>query len=130
RTIHTNIGVSERHCTSAGQTSASQALKVEGVLRVSRKTYNSSRGLACNVLTGCVNSKTVDRLNPNDSRGQYDFSGGAGGRRAFLKKVYALRYKHYVELIESAGPRACIRCCNDPIDCPGPTHKGQHDPSQ
>lgn len=28
------------------------------------------------------------------------------------------RYNHYVELLEPAGPRACIRCCDDPADCP------------
>jgi hypothetical protein len=28
-----------------------------------------------------------------------------------------------VELLEPAGPRACIRCCDDPDDCP--VHMGQ-----
>lgn len=32
------------------------------------------------------------------------------------------RYNHYVQLIEPAGPRACIRCCVDGADCP--THQG------
>jgi hypothetical protein len=34
-----------------------------------------------------------------------------------------VRYNHYVELLEPGGPRACIRCCDDPDDCP--THMGQ-----
>ena len=28
-----------------------------------------------------------------------------------------------MELLEPAGPRACIRCCQDPADCP--TDKGK-----
>jgi hypothetical protein len=30
----------------------------------------------------------------------------------------ASRYNHYVELVEPAGRRACIKCCDNPIDCP------------
>lgn len=33
------------------------------------------------------------------------------------------RYNHYVELLEPAGPRACIRCCEDAEDCP--TNQGK-----
>lgn len=32
--------------------------------------------------------------------------------------VHAFRYKHYVELVEPAGRRACIKCCDNPSDCP------------
>jgi hypothetical protein len=28
------------------------------------------------------------------------------------------RYNHYVELVEPSDKRACIRCCDDPADCP------------
>ena len=28
------------------------------------------------------------------------------------------RYNHYVELVEPGGNRACIKCCDDPADCP------------
>jgi hypothetical protein len=31
-----------------------------------------------------------------------------------------------VELLEPAGPRACIRCCDDADDCP--THMGKEPP--
>jgi hypothetical protein len=27
-------------------------------------------------------------------------------------------YNHYVELVEPGGNRACIKCCDDPADCP------------
>jgi hypothetical protein len=27
-------------------------------------------------------------------------------------------YNHYVEIIEPDSGRACIKCCNDPADCP------------
>ena len=94
-------------------------------------------------MTGCIRPETVDCLNPGDGGGQYDSSGGAGGRgnpqgsvctgcvsnslpqvRLVLYdyNVY-FRYKHYVELVEPAGPRACIKCCDDPADCP--TNKGE-----
>lgn len=39
-----------------------------------------------------------------------------------LAYLPCIRYKHYVELVEPAGPRACIKCCDDPADCP--TNKG------
>ncbi|KAG6833105.1 hypothetical protein H0H87_011213 [Tephrocybe sp. NHM501043] len=31
-------------------------------------------------VTGCIRPELVDRLNPADAGGQYDSSGGAGGR--------------------------------------------------
>ena len=34
----------------------------------------------------------------------------------------SFRYNHYVEVVEPAGPRACIKCCDNPVDCP--TNKG------
>ena len=32
------------------------------------------------------------------------------------------RYNHYVELVEPGANRACIKCCDNPADCP--TNKG------
>lgn len=32
------------------------------------------------------------------------------------------RYNHYVEILEPAGPRACLRCCDNAEDCP--TNRG------
>ncbi|KDN34442.1 hypothetical protein RSAG8_12474, partial [Rhizoctonia solani AG-8 WAC10335] len=57
------------------------------------------------------------QLNPGDGGGQYDSSGGEGGSGNPQGSV-CLGYNHYVELVEPAGRRACIRCCDDPSDCP------------
>ncbi|KAJ6607664.1 hypothetical protein B0H10DRAFT_2227575 [Mycena sp. CBHHK59/15] len=70
-------------------------------------------------VTGCIRTATLDRLNPGDDGGQYDSSGGATRRAASVSGAY----RHYVELIEPRASRACIRCCDDPVDCP--TTKGQ-----
>ncbi|KAF7316548.1 hypothetical protein MIND_00174100 [Mycena indigotica] len=72
-------------------------------------------------VTGCINPTLVDRLNPGDDGGQYDSSGGDGGHGNPAGSV-CLGYNHYVEIVEPAGNRACIRCCNNPADCP--TNKG------
>ncbi|KFH74130.1 hypothetical protein MVEG_01343 [Podila verticillata NRRL 6337] len=68
-------------------------------------------------LTGCIRPETLDRINPSDAGGQYDSSGGAGGQGNPEGSV-CVGYNHYVELLEPAGPRLCIRCCDDPEDCP------------
>ncbi|KAF5310161.1 hypothetical protein D9619_010237 [Psilocybe cf. subviscida] len=68
-------------------------------------------------VTGCINPSLVDRLNPADFGGQYDSSGGPNGAGNPAGSV-CVGYNHYVELLEPAGPRACIRCCDDPADCP------------
>jgi len=34
-------------------------------------------------------------------------------------------YNYYVELVEPAGPRACIKCCDNPVDCP--VNRGRND---
>lgn len=91
-------------------------------------------------VTGCIRPTHLSRLNANDAGGQYDSSGGAGGKGnpqgsvclgcvfSFLVCLFLLltclssRYNHYVELVEPAGNRACIKCCDDPADCP--TNKG------
>ncbi|GAB1526586.1 hypothetical protein RhiTH_009754 [Rhizoctonia solani] len=68
-------------------------------------------------LTGCIRPELSTQLNPGDGGGQYDSSGGEGGLGNPRDSV-CLGYNHYVELIEPAGQRACIRCCDDPADCP------------
>ena len=68
-------------------------------------------------VTGCIRPSHLSRLNPNDAGGQYDSSGGAGGH-GNPAGSQCLGYKHYVELVEPRGPRACIKCCDDPADCP------------
>ncbi|KAG8910936.1 hypothetical protein FRC01_006033 [Tulasnella sp. 417] len=68
-------------------------------------------------LTGCINPGLIDRLNPADAGGQYDSNGGDGGA-GNPAGSQCEGFNSYVELIEPAGPRACIRCCMDPADCP------------
>ncbi|KAG8949770.1 hypothetical protein FRC04_008310 [Tulasnella sp. 424] len=89
-------------------------------------------------LTGCIVPQLVDRmsvmilpfffsladevpqrqgLNPADAGGQYDSNGGVTLQGNPIGSQ-CLGYASYVELIEPAGPRACIRCCIDPVDCP------------
>ncbi|KAG8963240.1 hypothetical protein FRC03_003242 [Tulasnella sp. 419] len=68
-------------------------------------------------LTGCINPWTIDRLNPADFGGQYDSHGGID-LQGNPRGSRCLGYQQYVELVEPAGPRACIRCCDDPADCP------------
>ncbi|CAE6450915.1 unnamed protein product [Rhizoctonia solani] len=68
-------------------------------------------------LTGCIRPELSTQLNSGDGGGQYDSSGGEGGLGNPQGSV-CIGYNHYVELIEPAGRRACIRCCDDPTDCP------------
>lgn len=67
-------------------------------------------------ITGCINPKVQSTLLSNDEGGQYDSNGGEGGRGNPAGSV-CLGYSSYVELVEPAGNRACIRCCYDPSDC-------------
>ena len=80
-------------------------------------------------MTGCINPAVVDSLTASDPGGQYDSRPGSDGSstvctgyvRQTLPRPSVTdrhRYKHYVELIEPTGPRACIRCCDDENDCP------------
>ncbi|KAF8333883.1 hypothetical protein F5887DRAFT_1273621 [Amanita rubescens] len=109
---HTDIGVSEQpggtktYCSPAGRYS-----------NVEFKSGRSSTGGRYAQLTGCIRPGHLSRLNVNDVGGQYDSSGGLGGRGNPRDSV-CLGYNHYVELVEPAGPRACIKCCDDPRDCP------------
>ena len=48
-------------------------------------------------VTGCIRPATLDRLNPNDAGGQYDSSGGAGGKGNPQGSVCE-GYNHYVEV--------------------------------
>ncbi|KAJ7262951.1 hypothetical protein C8J57DRAFT_1719181 [Mycena rebaudengoi] len=124
RNPHTNIGDSEHpggmktYCSPAGRYADSQGqLPANFWKNVAFKTGKGKNGGRYAQLTGCIRPETLSRLNPSDSGGQYDSSGGAGGL-GNPKGSVCLGYKHYVELVEPAGPRACIKCCDDPADCP------------
>ncbi|KAL9935346.1 hypothetical protein V8E36_005694 [Tilletia maclaganii] len=68
-------------------------------------------------ITGCINPSASSRLIPSDGGGQYDALGGDGGKGNPRNSV-CLGYNAYVELVEPDANRACIRCCENPSDCP------------
>jgi len=118
--LHTNIGASEN---GGSGTTAYCAGSDEDNVNIMPPTFWTSVSLgrpsgAGNIiqLTGCIDPTTLDRLNPGDSGGQYDSSGGDDGDGNPPDSV-CIGYDHYVQLIEPASNRACIRCCDDPSDC-------------
>jgi len=124
RDPHTNIGDSEHpggmqsYCSASARTSSTQGLLPANFWsNKAFKTGNGKTGKRYAQLTGCIRPSTLSRLNPGDGGGQYDSSGGAGGRGNPQGSV-CTGYKHYVELVEPADKRACIKCCDDPVDCP------------
>ncbi|KAH8810504.1 hypothetical protein DL96DRAFT_1627373 [Flagelloscypha sp. PMI_526] len=126
RTPHTNVGDSEHpggmqtYCSPSGHFDASQGTLPGDFWKdgqVEFKVGNGKNGGRTVQLTGCINSANVDRLNADDAGGQYDSSGGVGGQ-GNPQGSACLGYNHYVELVEPRGPRACIKCCDDPADCP------------
>ena len=125
RDPHTNIGDSEHpggmktYCSPAGRfdNPLQGQLPADFWSNVEFKSGISGRGARYAQLTGCIRPEKLSRLNPNDGGGQYDSSGGAGGRGNPEGSV-CLGYKHYVELVEPADKRACIKCCDNYDDCP------------
>ncbi|KAK7685305.1 hypothetical protein QCA50_011668 [Cerrena zonata] len=124
RDPHTDIGDSEHpggmktYCTPAGRYDSQQGqLPADFWSNVEFKTGTSSSGGRFAQLTGCIRPSHLSRLNPGDGGGQYDSSGGAGGRGNPEGSV-CLGYNHYVELVEPAANRACIKCCDNFNDCP------------
>ncbi|KAH8998768.1 hypothetical protein EDB86DRAFT_2909993 [Lactarius hatsudake] len=124
RTPHTNVGDSEHpggmktYCTPAGRYDSSQGqLPADFWRNIEFKKGTGKNGGRFAQVTGCINSSHLSRLNPNDAGGQYDSSGGVGGKGNPQGSI-CLGYKHYVEILEPAGPRACLKCCDDPADCP------------
>lgn len=124
RHAHTDIGDSEHpggmktYCSASGHYDPSQrTLPSDFWSNIAFKSGKGKNGKRLAQLTGCIRPSTLDRLNKNDSGGQYDSSGGSGGQGNPQGSV-CLGYKHYVELVEPANNRACIRCCDDPADCP------------
>ena len=86
---HTNVGDSEHPggmttwCTSSAKTSSKQGTIPSDFFKsgkVSYKTGTGKHGKKYAQLTGCINPSKIDRLNPSDAGGQYDSSGGAGGK--------------------------------------------------
>ncbi|KAB5589294.1 putative effector protein [Ceratobasidium theobromae] len=61
-------------------------------------------------MTGCFRREKLG-LNPGDEGGQYSPAGAP-------KNTQCIGYDHYVELVEPAENRACLRCCQQLADCP------------
>ncbi|KAB5589295.1 putative effector protein [Ceratobasidium theobromae] len=63
-------------------------------------------------MTGCFRREKFG-FNDDDEGGQYD-----NGSKGHPKCSKCVGFDHYVSLIEPAENRACLRCCEDPADCP------------
>ncbi|KAF9007476.1 hypothetical protein BDQ17DRAFT_1350709 [Cyathus striatus] len=113
RNANTNIGDSEY----PGGTKTYCQLPADFWSNVAFKSGTSSRGARYAQLTGCIRPEKLSRLNANDGGGQYDSSGGDGGKGNPQGSV-CVGYKHYVELVEPDAKRACIKCCDNYDDCP------------
>ncbi|KAG9087766.1 hypothetical protein FS749_002656 [Ceratobasidium sp. UAMH 11750] len=123
RDAHTNIGDSESpgkmqsYCSAEARTDNSQGLFPDDFWKqVTFKTGKGKNGQNYAQLTGCIN-KGFSQLNDDDGGGQYDSSGGHGGHGNPQGSV-CTGYNHYVEIVEPDNGRTCIRCCQDPADCP------------
>jgi len=122
RNPHTSIGASETtggeqsYCSSPTDPSQGQ-IPSDFWSNVAFSNAPGQNGGRVAQLTGCIRPATLDRLDPTDFGGQYDSSGGDDGTGNPAGSV-CTGYNHYVELIEPAGSRACIKCCDDPADCP------------
>ncbi|CAE6388783.1 unnamed protein product [Rhizoctonia solani] len=122
RTPGATVGESETpggmqaFCSPSARTDSSQGQLPGNFWRsVTLERGTGSSGQPYIQLTGCIN--VFSQLNPGDGGGQYDSSGGDGGRGNPEGSVCE-GYNHYVELLEPGANRACIRCCQDTNDCP------------
>ncbi|KIM34897.1 hypothetical protein M413DRAFT_79938, partial [Hebeloma cylindrosporum] len=118
----TDVGDSEQpggttvFCSSSAHTASEQGVMPDNFW-TSVEFVSGTGGGRYVQLTGCIDPSALDRINPDDDGGQYDSSGGSEGTGNPVGSVCE-GYNHYVELLEPAGSRACIRCCDDPDDCP------------
>ncbi|KAJ7119984.1 hypothetical protein C8R43DRAFT_85778 [Mycena crocata] len=124
RLEHTDIGASEQpggtktYCSAEGHYSAQQGQLPGNFWRTVEFTKGTGKhGKRFVQLAGCIRTDQLSQLNAGDYGGQYDSSGGADGHGNPEGSV-CLGYNHYVEIVEPASPRACIRCCDDSADCP------------
>ncbi|KAF9514057.1 hypothetical protein BS47DRAFT_1343543 [Hydnum rufescens UP504] len=71
-------------------------------------------------ITGCINPSSLSRLNPSDQGGQFDSSGqgndGVPSQSFCILPGNNVR-GFYVQLVEPAENRFCIRCCTKNADC-------------
>jgi len=121
---HTNIGDSEypggetTYCANPHNGQGKMPSDFWTHVTISHGTGKKS-GKKYIQMAGCIKASTLDRLNANDDGGQYDSNGGSGGHGNPSGSTCVYEdYLHYVEIIEPAGNRACIRCCQSTTDCP------------
>ncbi|KAF8608158.1 hypothetical protein BDV93DRAFT_466432 [Ceratobasidium sp. AG-I] len=122
RKAHTTIGNSESpgqmrsYCSASARTSNAQGLfPAKFWTKVTYKSGTGKTGKKYVQLTGRI-MKGFSQLVDSDGGGQYDSSGGAGGKGNPQGSV-CTGYAHYVQIVEPDVSRACIRCCQDTKDC-------------
>ncbi|CEL52572.1 hypothetical protein RSOLAG1IB_05777 [Rhizoctonia solani AG-1 IB] len=109
-------GGMQAFCSPSAQSDPSQGkLPTDFWRSVTLARGTGASGQSWVQLTGCIN--VFSQLNSNDGGGQYDSSGGDGGR-GNPEGSACEGYNHYVELLEPGSNRACLRCCQDYNDCP------------
>ncbi|KAJ7923368.1 hypothetical protein B0H13DRAFT_2316561 [Mycena leptocephala] len=122
RSDHTNIGDSKHpggmasYCSSATHSSKQKGTVPDNLWRnVEFKTGSGKNGekYAQAPVTGCIRVAQISQLDADGYGGQYDSNGSGNPEGSKCKG-----YKHYIELIEPSDERGCVRCCNDPVDCP------------
>jgi len=126
---HTDIGVAEgsgtkTYCTTKGRfNNADQGRLPDDFFKPGEAFYKVSGTAGKNQIhqiTGCINASHLSRLNPSDEGGQFDSSGqGNNGvpHDSFCILPGTNKRGFYVQLIEPAENRFCIRCCESNSDC-------------
>jgi len=125
---HTDIGVAEgsgtkTYCTAAARYDLANQGQLPSDFFSDAKyvAYTGPSGGAIRQISGCINASHLSRLNPTDEGGQFD-SSGAGNNGVPFDSFCILPGNNvrgfYVQQIEPAQNRFCIRCCAVNSDCP------------
>jgi hypothetical protein len=128
RDPHTDIGVAEgsgtrTYCTAKARYDKARQgqLPVDFFSDAKYTSYKGPSGGEIRQITGCIRASKLSRLNPKDQGGQFDSSGqGNDGvpPQSFCILPGKNKRGFYVQLIEPAQNRFCIRCCVNNSDCP------------
>jgi hypothetical protein len=125
---HTDIGVAEgsgtkTYCTAKARYDDPNQGQLPSDWFTDAKyvEYNGPSGGMIRQITGCINASHLSRLNPSDEGGQFDSSGqgndGVPSQSFCILPGNNVR-GFYVQQIEPANNRMCIRCCVNNSDCP------------
>lgn len=125
---HTDIGVAEgtgtkTYCTAKARwdKTAQGQLPADWFSDAKFVVYNSAKtGKQIRQISGCINASHLSRINPSDEGGQFDSSGAGNNgvpRDSFCIMPGNNVRGFYVQQIEPAQNRMCIRCCIDNSDC-------------